>query len=230
MDAIAPTITLTRAEELRPIVFGDDWRVNENDATVFHRPSKLLFRIDCPSVEEGARVPLAALSARILHVCDGAQLPATPAAPHRQGRYPCFCNLRRYRSGRPAPTLSPVPCTTSCRRHSFLDTVQKSKIYETRHDWTQLEIQRQSGDGKAPACAQIDGIARQTSGCEARTSGEVKWPRSFEQNFRVVKWIVGRGLCCRAERQRVRVGLIRGAAVKGCVRSPCVVEGDVAAD
>ncbi len=59
---------------------------------------------------------------------------------------------------------------------------------------------------------------------------QVKWPRSFEQNFRVVKWIVGRGLCCRAERQRVRVGLIRGAAVKGCVRSPCVVEGDVAAD
>src|SRR5271166_5812519 len=58
----------------------------------------------------------------------------------------------------------------------------------------------------------------------------LKWPRSFEQNFRVVKWIVGRGLCCRAERQRVRVGLIRGAAVKGCVRSPCVVEGDVAAD
>ena len=60
--------------------------------------------------------------------------------------------------------------------------------------------------------------------------GQMKWPRSFEQNFRVVKWIVGRGLCCRAERQRVRVGLIRGAAVKGCVRSPCVVEGDVAAD
>jgi hypothetical protein len=58
----------------------------------------------------------------------------------------------------------------------------------------------------------------------------VKWPRSFEQNFRVVKWIVGPGLCCRAERQRVRLGLIRGAAVKGCVRSPCVAEGDVAAD
>src|SRR5208337_3057639 len=65
-------------EDLRPIVFGGDWRVDENHATVFHRPSKLLFRIDCPSVEEGARVPLAALSARILHVCDGAPLPATP--------------------------------------------------------------------------------------------------------------------------------------------------------
>ena len=63
-----------------------------------------------------------------------------------------------------------------------------------------------------------------------RAGSELKWPRSFEQNLRVVKWIVGRGLCCRAERQRVRVGLIRGAAVKGCVRSPCVVEGDVAAD
>ena len=58
----------------------------------------------------------------------------------------------------------------------------------------------------------------------------VKGPRSFEQNFRVVKWIVGRGLCCGAERQRVRVGLIRGAAGKGCVRSPCVVEGDEPAD
>jgi hypothetical protein len=32
--------------------------------------------------------------------------------------------------------------------------------------------QQQSGEGKAPACAQIVGIARQTSGCEARTSGE----------------------------------------------------------
>ena len=76
--------------------------------------------------------------------------------------------------------------------------------------------------------------ARTMSGRRGRPDdddqGSVKWPRFFEQNFRVVKWIVGRGLCCRAERQRVRVGLIRGAAVKGCVRSPCVVEGDVAAD
>ncbi len=71
---------------------------------------------------------------------------------------------------------------------------------------------------------------RQAKVVASDETGVLKWPRSFEQNFRVVKWIVGRGLCCRAERQRVRVGLIRGAAVKGCVRSPCVVEGDVAAD
>jgi hypothetical protein len=31
----------------------------------------------------------------------------------------------------------------------------------------------------------------------------LRWPRSFEQNFRVTKWIVGRGLSCRAERQRI---------------------------
>jgi len=41
-----------------------------------------------------------------------------------------------------------------------------------------------------------------------------------EQKIRVAKWIVGRGLSCRAERQRVEVG----------VRSPCVVEGYVATD
>jgi len=59
---------------------------------------------------------------------------------------------------------------------------------------------------------------------------DLRWPRSFEQNFRITKWIVGRGLSCRAKRQRVEVGLIWGAAVKGCVRSPCVVEGEVTAD
>src|SRR5271157_1725485 len=82
-------------------------------------------------------------------------------------------------------------------------------------------------------CTARQGRSGRFSGPSHRKSGSskpLKWPRSFEQNFRVVKWIVGRGLCCRAERQRVRVGLIRGAAVKGCVRSPCVVEGDVAAD
>ena len=58
----------------------------------------------------------------------------------------------------------------------------------------------------------------------------MRWPRFLEQKFRVAKWIVGRGLSCRAERQRVEVGLIRGASVKGYVRSLCVVEGDVSTD
>ena len=38
------------------------------------------------------------------------------------------------------------------------------------------------------------------------------------------------GLSCCAERQRIEVGLIRGAAVKSDVGSLCVVEGDVASD
>src|SRR5215831_2348356 len=38
------------------------------------------------------------------------------------------------------------------------------------------------------------------------------------------------GLSCRAERQRIAVGLIGGAAVKGCVRSSCVVEGEMTTD
>ena len=58
----------------------------------------------------------------------------------------------------------------------------------------------------------------------------MRWPRFLEQKFRVAKWIVGRGLSCRAERQRVEVGLIGGASVKGYVRSLCVVEGDVSTD
>jgi hypothetical protein len=53
---------------------------------------------------------------------------------------------------------------------------------------------------------------------------QLRWPRSFEQNFASLSGSSA-GLCCRAERQLVEVGLIRGTAVKGCVRSPCVVQG-----
>ena len=59
---------------------------------------------------------------------------------------------------------------------------------------------------------------------------KLRWPRFFEQNFRVAKWIVGPGLSCRTERQRVEVGLIGSTSVKGCVRSPSIVEGDVVTD
>jgi hypothetical protein len=80
MDALGPIIYLTDVQDLRPIRLFRDWAVDEYARTVLHRPSKLLFRIDCPSPDSdgapSASVPLAALSARVVHVCNGAQLPA----------------------------------------------------------------------------------------------------------------------------------------------------------
>jgi hypothetical protein len=50
----------------------------------------------------------------------------------------------------------------------------------------------------------------------------VRWLRLFEQDFRVDKWSLCRGLGCRAERQRVEVGLIRRASVKARMRPMAV--------
>ena len=60
-------------------------------------------------------------------------------------------------------------------------------------------------------------------------TGRLRWPRLSEQNFRKDRWSVCRGSSCRAERQRVEVGLIWCAPVKRRVRSATVVEVDVAA-
>jgi hypothetical protein len=80
MDALGPVIYLNDVQDFRPIRLFRDWAVDEYARTVLHRPSKLLFRIDCPSPDNdgapGASLPLAALSARVVHVCNGAQLPA----------------------------------------------------------------------------------------------------------------------------------------------------------
>jgi hypothetical protein len=76
MDTIGPVTRLADDSDMRPIKLLLDWVVDENDRTVFHRPSKLVFLIDYPPPAKGEWVRPSSLSARVVHVCDGGELPA----------------------------------------------------------------------------------------------------------------------------------------------------------
>src|SRR6266446_2238110 len=60
-----------------------------------------------------------------------------------------------------------------------------------------------------------------------RTYGPMSWSRLSEQNLRVDKWSLCRGLSRRAERRKIEVGLIRGAVVKTRMRSSPVVKVEI---
>jgi hypothetical protein len=60
----------------RPFNFVLDWDAGEDDlGLVYHKPTKLLFRVACTAPDDGAPIPQSALFSRVAHVCDGAQLP-----------------------------------------------------------------------------------------------------------------------------------------------------------
>src|SRR6202163_2976798 len=58
----------------------------------------------------------------------------------------------------------------------------------------------------------------------------MSWSRLSEQNLRVDKWSVCRGLGCRAERQWGEVGLIRRAAVRARMWAAAIIKVEITAD
>ena len=76
MHAIAPVIRLDDDGDLRPIKLFKDWQVDEFARLVHHRPSKLAFLIDYITPPEGEWVKPSGLCARLVHACDGTDVPA----------------------------------------------------------------------------------------------------------------------------------------------------------
>ena len=75
MHAIGPIVHLGNDGDMRPIQLLSDWHVNEHSRLVHHRPSKLAFLIDYAPPPEGEYVKPSALSARLVHACNGTDLP-----------------------------------------------------------------------------------------------------------------------------------------------------------
>ena len=76
MDAIGPVLRINSLAELRPIMLFRDWEIDEAGLSVLYRPAGLLFLIDYAA---RAPVPIEALSARLAHSCDAAELPDADA-------------------------------------------------------------------------------------------------------------------------------------------------------
>ena len=76
MDALGPVIRLDDDNDMRPIKWLRDWVADEDHKTVFYRPGKLVFVIDHPPPRAGKWVQPSALSARLAHMCDSADMPA----------------------------------------------------------------------------------------------------------------------------------------------------------
>lgn len=75
MDVISPPFRLDHENDLRGIAYLRDWSVNLEASTVFYRPARLTFVIECPAPSPGASPKRMGIVARLAHMCDGAAMP-----------------------------------------------------------------------------------------------------------------------------------------------------------